>query len=527
MVPMLSIFQPRSPLKPLPNERRKAAALSARGDSYRSCLSTLLAIATMTGAISVAQGHTAQQQIGLTHMRIVAPELTGAGITVAQVEASQSRHADKFEPSCIATGQPNSKFTFINRFGSVSLIQKIRAESAHATQIGRIFYGNEGGNFRTGLCPGVGHIDVWDARALYRQLCSASPLLIPPGQTTAPAIVNQSYVFEAATASEIQSVDSLFDNYAVRHNTLFITAIGNGLAMTTDTSRPSQVNPPADMYNGLAVATSDGNTGIGPTCNGRSKPDISAPGNETSYAAPLVSGAATLLLQAGREGLGGSTAASTDIRVIKALLLNGASKPPDWTNSYTIYTNVYSFHAPDAFTLTPLDPRYGSGVLNIYNSYKNLVAGEHSPTISTNLNIHAMVRTYPHAAAQEPLEGWNLGSSSTPAGGNRLHHYLFRLPPASATSWTLTATLDWNVTWVDTTLLMNHFYLYLLTPSGEVAWSKSVIDNVQQIHLTGLIPGTYDLVVMEVGSAAPISHSYYAVSWNFTANHRRTAIPRR
>ncbi len=517
-------------MKTLPNGRRKAAALSARGDSYRSCLSTLLAIATMTGAISVAQGHTAQQQqqqqqqqIGLTHMRIVAPELTGAGITVAQVEASQSCHSDKFEPSCTATGQPNSKFTFINRFGSVSLIQNIRAESAHATQVGRIFYGNEGGNFRTGLCPGVDHIDVWDARALYRQLCSASPSLIPPGQTTAPAIVNQSYVFEAATASEIQSVDSLFDNYAVRHNTLFITAIGNGLSMTTDTSRPSQVNPPADMYNGLAVATSDGNTGIGPTCNGRSKPDISAPGNETSYAASLVSGAATLLLQAGREGLGGSTAASTDIRVIKALLLNGASKPPDWTNSYTIYTNVYSFHAPDAFTLTPLDPRYGSGVLNIYNSYRNLVAGEHSPTISTNVNIHAMVRTYPHAAAQEPLEGWNLGSSSTPSDGNRLHHYLFHLSGTSTTSWNLTATLDWDVTWAGSTLMMNHFYLYLLNSSGVVAWSKSFIDNVQQIHLTGLAPGTYDLVVMELGYTVPIFRSHYAVSWDFTPNHALVA----
>ncbi|NNM88953.1 MAG: S8 family serine peptidase [Phycisphaerae bacterium] len=492
------------------------AALASRGVLRRSGMSALLALAAMTGTLPVAQGHTPWRRIGLTQLRAAAPELNGTGITVAQVEASLCPHGDKFEPNCAATGQPSFKFTFINCSGTVGVKPDIRAQSAHATRVGWIFYGNRGGNVMTGVCPDVSHIDVWNAQALYRQLCRASPSLIPPGQIAAPAVINQSYVFEDAATVEIRSVDAVFDNYAARHNTLFISAIGNGLAMTTETGWPSQVNPPADAYNDLAVATCNGTTGIGPACDGRSKPDISAPGTETSYAAPLVSGAAALLLQAGKEGLGGSTTADTDIRVIKALLLNGATKPADWTNSYTIYKHVYIFNAPNAFTFTPLDPRYGSGVLNVYHAYEGLLAGEHSPTASTTLNGQSMPTAYTYAAAPQPLKGWNLGASNTRAGSNRLHHYLFVLPKTAGTSWNLTATLDWNVTWAGTTLLMDHFYLYLLNASGEVAWSKSPIDNVQQIHLNKLAPGTYDLVVMEHGSPVPIPRSHYALSWDFT-----------
>ncbi len=512
-MPVLAHFLSRLPLASCSTRQAcRSAALLAR-------MSAFLALAAVAGVIPVAHGYGDLNHIGLTPLRAAAPELTGAGMTVAQVEASILRHGNRFEPSCMATGQPCSKFTFINRLGKVISIQKISAESEHATRVGRLFYGVKGGSLATGVCPAVSHIDVWDAQALYRQLYHSNPSLIPSGQQTAPAVVNQSYVFDHASVAEMEALDSVFDDYAARHNTLFISAIGNGLAMTTATSRPSQVNPPADAYNGIAVAAFKGCTGIGPAWDGRSKPDISAPGRETSYAAPLVSGAATLLLQAGKEGLGGATSAATDIRVIKALLLNGAVKPAGWTNSYTIYANTYTFNTPTDFAVTPLDPRYGSGVLNVYNAYRNLLDGEHSATIATNVDIGVTPKAYPHAAASEPLEGWSLGFSNTRAGSNRLHHYVFDLAGSEATSWNLTATLDWNVTWAGSSLLMNHFDLDLIDSSGQVAWSESLIDNVQQIHVTGLAPGTYDLVVMEMGAAAPIARSRYAVAWNFSPVH--------
>ena len=74
---------------------------------------------------------------------------------------------------------------------------------------------------------------------------------------------------------------------------------------------------------------------IGPTSDGRSKPDIVSPGSgATSFSTPFVSGSAAVLMQAALRGDGGAdTNSANDNRTIKALLLNGAVKPADWTNT--------------------------------------------------------------------------------------------------------------------------------------------------------------------------------------------------
>ena len=67
-------------------------------------------------------------------------------------------------------------------------------------------------------------------------------------------------------------------------------------------------------------------------------------------------------MQAALRGDGGSdTNSAADMRTIKALLLNGAIKPADWTNNPP----------------SPLDTRYGAGVLNVFNSYEQLAGGKH------------------------------------------------------------------------------------------------------------------------------------------------------
>ena len=148
-------------------------------------------------------------------------------------------------------------------------------------------------------------------------------------------VVNQSFVFfepdgSQATASDQQAIDSAYDNYAAQYNTLFFSGAGNGT--------PARVNPPATCYNGIGVGVSDGSSSVGPTIdNGRGKPDIIAPGDATSFSTPHVAGAAAVLLQAALRGDGGSdTNSAADMRTLKALLLNGAVKPADWTNSNTV-----------------------------------------------------------------------------------------------------------------------------------------------------------------------------------------------
>ena len=133
-------------------------------------------------------------------------------------------------------------------------------------------------------------------------------------------------------------------------------------------------------------------------------------------------GAAALLLQAANRGDGGSgTAANAgDIRTLKALLLNGASKPAGWTHTAT----------------PPLDPQYGAGMVNVYQSWLELKAGNQAASASA-----------PSGQLQTPVNlrlssGWDLGSLP---GGSTTNHYFFTAPASGGASDSLTATIAWNV----------------------------------------------------------------------------------
>src|SRR5204862_3877198 len=95
------------------------------------------------------------------------------------------------------------------------------------------------------------------------------------------------------------------------------------------------VQSPSTAYNGISVGAFGGSSSVGPTLNGRCKPDLTAPEGLTSFSTPQVAGAAAILLQAAARGDGGSgsTTDLSDIRMVKALLLNAAQKPAAWTNS--------------------------------------------------------------------------------------------------------------------------------------------------------------------------------------------------
>ena len=172
-------------------------------------------------------------------------------------------------------------------------------------------------------------------------------------------VVNQSFIFVSDSGQPIEdpTVDQNYDNYAALHGVLFVSAIGNG---------PSTIPPasPSSAYNGIGVAALNisGPPTMGPTTDGRSKPDITAPGSYTSFSTPYVSGCAAILMQAAARGDGGAGTQTIagDIRTVKALLLNGATKPAGWTHTST----------------QPLDTTYGAGEVNVFNSWKELRAGD-------------------------------------------------------------------------------------------------------------------------------------------------------
>jgi hypothetical protein len=487
-----------------------------------------VALAAACAVSGLAQGSTTFDQIGLTQLQAVAPGITGTGVNVAQVEASvSSTTQNAFEPNP-ANLNTNAQFTFIDSSGNSSGSYNSADASWHAEYVASLFYGGAG----AGVAPDVSHVYVYAESYYYNTLYGGTaPINASLGE--APSVVNQSFIYPGVTSSTSQYLDQIWDNYAAEYNTLFVTAIGDG--QTTSTTTPSYINPPADMYNGIAVGAYTGvgstpSTWVGPTWDGRSAPDLIAPGSYTSYTAPLVSGSAALLIQAGNENLGGAgtAAAATDMRTVKALLLNGATKISGWTNSYSVNGGTYTYNSSTAAATTPLDPRYGAGMVNVYNSYENLTGGEHSYSASTSVSISGVssaITAAPTASftggTESAVTGWNLASISASSSKNAVEHYDFNLPGTSVNSWDLTATLTWNKDYQASGI--NHLLLFLLNSSGqEVAASTSMVDNIQQINvnstlgMTTLAPGQYDLAVEMLGGSNLISTSEtYALAWNF------------
>ena len=404
--------------------------------------------------------------IGVTLLRQTNPTLNGSGVPVAQVEVAESANAWETSPSYV--GQPTSLFTWTSTLGTATTYPNIvGSESSHADMVGNLFYGSS-----AGVSPGVSHVYDYEANYFYNSIVSA---LVPASM---PAkVVNQSFI----AGPNQTGVDQNYDNYAAAHNVLFVSGIGNGGA----------VNSPATSYNGLGVAAYDGPSSIGPNGDGRSKPDLTAPGGFTSFTTPLVAGSAAVLIQAGNQSMGGTNiSGATDIRTVRALLLNGAVKPSNWTNSAS----------------APLDQRYGAGMVNIFNSFKQLTFGQRPYIEATS---HTVGSAHGPGASQSyvsTLSGWDFNTiTNIRVAGNyqdRVHHYYFTLTNVPSGAYTLTATLVWNRPDSSSTINDLDLFLYNKTTGAIIASSTSSVENLGHIFIPTLAPGQYDLQVFKSGDDA-------------------------
>jgi hypothetical protein len=442
------------------------------------------------GAFTAAAQAQVFEQIGLTGLRSLNPSLTGSGVTVGQAEADISGD-NTFEVDPAVVGQPQSLFTYYDDNGNMTSTYNSSEGSSHANAVAALFYGPT-----TGVAPGVLGVDNYSANYFASGIITnESPI--------ADAIVNQSFIFtepdgSPLTVADQQNADLLYDDYVAAYQTLFVSAVGNG----------GQVNAPGTCYNGIGVGAYNGSSSTGPTVdNGRSKPDIVAPEGYTSFATPLVSGSAALLLQAGA----GMPSGATDPRTIKALLLNGAVKPSGWTHTHT----------------APLDVNYGAGVLNVYNSYVQLEAGEQSPSATSHETLGGNHPALSGGYAN-PLLGWDFTTFSSSSTQDVYNNYL--VPTSShASSYTLTATLVWERPFETsvTSNPINNLDLFLYDATRNTTtpldYGDSTVDNVQELYDVGLTPGdTYDLEVFKaggaVGSQGDISNSEtYALAYDFAA----------
>jgi hypothetical protein len=427
--------------------------------------------------------------IGLTLLRASTTNLDGSGVKVVQAEVPiSSSSPPPFEINPGTVGRPVSDFTYFTGpptsvlpGSSSTYPNSLGSDSGHAGVVGGLFYG-----LPSGVSTNVAHVDNYEANYFF--------LTVVPGMLAINApLVNQSFIAPSTNAQQ-QAYDSNYDNYSAQYSTLFVSGVGNG----------GPVSPPSSCYNGIGVGAYHGGSSVGPTLdNGRAKPDIVAPGAQTSYSTPLVSGAAAILLQAGLRGDGGSDSNSAaDPRTIKALLLNGAIKPVDWSNP----------------SPSPLDPRYGSGVLNVFNAYKQLAAGKHgyieSGSVSTG-NPHPPLGATGNVSS---LSGWDFNSLLSSALSDGINHYYINLVanPPNAT-FTGTITLVWNRQAHQIDINNLDLFLYDAASGTLIAASTSLVDNVEHLCISQLPQGRYDLQVLKHGGATVSSSETYALAFEFFA----------
>ncbi len=436
--------------------------------------------------------------VGVTLLRATA-NVNGGGVRVAQVEASGTTTNFEVNPDSVA--QPVSLFTYISSAGSDTVFpNSVGSESVHADVVGWVFYGLTG----YGVATDVSHVDNFDADAFVQvaQVGLTTIVTLPSTNINDP-VVNSSFTWGAVSTSEQKAIDSAYDNYAAQYNTLFVSAACNA------TVNPV-VSPPGTAYNCISVGAYQGDSSIGPTPdNGRCKPDITAPyfadnsdQRGTSFTTPLVAGSAALLMQAALRGDGGNdTSSAVDIRTVKALLLNGTVKPADWTNSPS----------------TPLDARYGAGMLNTFNAYEQLAGGKQGFQATSSVSLGAAHPPNGASGAVGVLSGWDFNTNTSGTLSDVVNHYYFNLSNAV---FTATATLVWNRHQNATGINRLGLFLFNTANNNLITCSTSAVDNVQHVYVPRLPAGRYDLQVWKAGGnplAIVSAAEPYALAWAYVA----------
>jgi hypothetical protein len=255
----------------------------------------------------------------------------------------------------------------------------------------------------------------------------------------------------------------------------------------------------------------------GPTVSGLSKPDIVAPGNylaavmgETnryeatgswsSFATPVVAGAAGLLLQkANADPALAGVLENNRPCLIKSILLNSATKLPFWHKG--------SLAADDDHTV-PLDCIQGAGMLNPVEAYKNITAGKFSP-------------------GPVPQTGWDIAELT--ADKNLVNTYKITLD--NAREKFIAATAVWNKNYgskypfeplpeFDADLRLEIWAVDPNNPQNDylLDYSDSPIDNLEHIYCA-VDPNfrTYELLLSysRIDDPALLPQSQRcALSWN-------------
>ena len=270
----------------------------------------------------------------------------GSGLEVAMAEASNPGY--KPDPG-------HAEFagkTFALKSGATTI-------SGHATTVARHYFG-----LTTSIAPGVTHIRCYSASAFLSTGFLNGTSTANPPKIAAWEVLNNSWI-GAGSKTYLRKLDGAIAD----QNLLICSGVNNGTG-------PLDVPLFSHVFNGIAVGRSDGNHRAGGTLAGydragRMKPELVAPASATSYATPLVSGAATLMRETATTHpalLGDPNAARSDL--IKAVLMAGATHRPGWAN------DAPTSGATRGLATKPLDALFGADEINVNRAHWILTGGE-------------------------------------------------------------------------------------------------------------------------------------------------------
>ena len=324
------------------------------------------------------------------------------------------------------------------------------------------------------------------------------------------------------------SMDRLIDWAAAERGIVSAVCAGN---ISQSSGGDPNVRAPAGSFNSIAVgwtSRSDGynsvhsNSSIGPTSDGRIKPDVVAPGHlitslnddwefgspydanisGCSFATPHVSGLLAQQIDYGRaNGL------ETDPLVLKATLLNSAEKDLFDKNGGE-WSPYDASTIDDVYTVTsPLDDQLGAGQVDGVALYEQYSAGKQGPG-----SINEM--------------GWDYGT----IGDSETFEYVFEQQLAAGSM--LTATLTWfrEVDYIDNgDGVINSFDsfnvqgslddldLTLLRDGTPIAISQSRVDNLEHLYFSIPTTGNYSLQVNRFGVVNSGTETDFGFAWSATA----------
>ena len=501
----------------------------------------LTACLAAAGAVAAAEGLQADKvfqpralnHAGINALRQIDSDLTGSGVKFAVICRSmsyansepQNDYRPNIEHNCFRAEQ----FAFHDRGSPLPSI------SLHSTAICSILFGEDTNAFN----PHLGHFYYQgvapQARAdVYEFWYFLIHKVFGHRAPDADVVVaGFGWQFEDWWT---RGIESLAEHYGL----LVVAGIGNGSRACDPPLYPGAAanvigvgvvdsvhteNPAVDLSH-FSLAYPE-HSSLGPTADGRCKPDIVAPGyclaadahspdsyeptgNCSSFSTPVVAGTIGLLVQKAKQQPSLSLAVSPrgGNCVMKAILMNSATKLPYW----------HKGRLPnDDDHVVPLDYLQGAGMLNAVRACKQLIAGRAGPgDVSTT--------------------GWDLNQldkSDTLAN-------IYKITIAEPSDKIITATIVWNrhynnvypfkpVPEKDANLRLELWAVDSANSSSNylLDYSDSSVDNVEHIYCRADARYTnYEIVVSFSSGGQPQMDDTqrFGLAWNVSESHDSDSI---